>query len=411
MIDREATGNAGDAFHQVLQRLSRRNDATILLIVIDGLGGFADTGHGTELEQAATPNLDALARDGILGLLQPAGPGITPGSGPGHLALFGYDPLTHQLGRGALTAAGIDVELGPGDVAARGNVCTLDDDGVIRDRRAGRIGDEEGRRIAGLLRQAFDQEHRQDVEIHHVKRHRVLLVLRGDDLDPRVADTDPQITGVPPRAPEPLVPEAKPTADAVAWVCDVARKTLAGEVANGVLWRGFEGRVELPAFGDRYGLRPAAVASYPMYRGIARLLGMDVGRVPTSLDDGCAALQEMWDEHDFLFFHYKPADRAGEDGDRAAKVKAIEDLDALLPRLLERAPDVVAVTGDHATPSQLAEHSWHPVPTLIRNGRECDEQTRYGERWCRQGALGYRPSTDLMPLLLAMAGKLSKFGA
>lgn len=394
-----------------LRRLLRPATTKILLVVIDGLGGFADAEHGTELEDARTPNLDALARDGVVGLVEPVGPGITPGSGPGHLALFGYDPLTFRLARGVLTAAGIGVELRPGDVAARGNLCTLDKHGIVTDRRAGRIRDKDARRLVERLRHALASAGQLEVELHHVREHRVLLVLRGDNLDPRVTDTDPHGTGSRPRTLEPLAAEAEATARLAARVSDTARDALAGERANGLLIRGFEGRRVLPTFSDRYGLTPAAIAGYPMYRGIARLVGMDVLRAPGSLDEACTVLEEAWDDHDFFFFHDKAADVAGENGDRAAKIEAIEAIDAVVPRLLERRPDVVAVSGDHSTPAQLAAHSWHAVPALAWNGHERDEQERFGERWCRRGTLGTRPSVDLMPVLLAMAGRLSKFGA
>ena len=392
-----------------LTKLLRESSTKILLIVIDGLGGFADAEHGTELEEADTPHLDRLAAEGILGLLEPVGPGITPGSGPGHLALFGYDPIEHLLGRGALAAAGIGVRLADGDVAARGNLCRLDDDGTIADRRAGRIDDGPARELVRRAAERIDVDG-VEVEIHHVKQHRVLVVLRGD-LDPRVADTDPHRTGTVPHDPVAQVPEAEPTAAAIRKVIAQIGDALAGEEANGILLRGFEGHRTLPSMTDRYGLHPAAVAGYPMYRGVADLVGMDVLRVPTSLDDACSVVEEAWAEHDFVFLHHKDADRAGEDGDRSAKQAAIAAVDAVLPRLRDLGPSVIAVSGDHSTPSQLSAHSWHPVPTLVWNGRERDEHTRFGERWCRTGALGRRPTTEMMPLLLAMAGRLDKFGA
>jgi len=392
-----------------LTSLLRDSSTKILLIVIDGLGGFADAEHGTELEDAATPNLDRLAGEGILGLLEPVAAGITPGSGPGHLALFGYDPLEHRFGRGVLTAAGIGVDLRPGDVAARGNLCRLADDGTIADRRAGRLDDDVARELVRRSSDAVDVDG-VDVEIHHVKGHRVLVVLRGD-LDPRVADTDPHRTGVPPHDPVAQVDGAEATAAAVGAVLDQVRDALAGEEANGLLLRGFEGHRTLPSMRERFGLRAAAVAGYPMYRGVAQLVGMDVQRLPESLDDACDVAEQAFRDHDFVFLHHKDADRAGEDGDRSAKEQAIADVDAVLPRLRSLGPDVIAVSGDHSTPSQLAAHSWHPVPTLVWNGRERDEHTQFGERWCRTGALGRRPTIELMPMLLAMAGRLDKYGA
>jgi 2,3-bisphosphoglycerate-independent phosphoglycerate mutase len=392
-----------------LASLATGTGSQILLVVIDGLGGLADREHGTELEEAATPNLDRLAEEGVTGLLEPVGPGITPGSGPGHLALFGYDPVEFVLGRGALSAAGLDVELHAGDVAARGNLCTLDADGNIVDRRAGRISDEEARRVVAGLSAAV-----QGVEFHHEKGHRLLLVFRGEGLDPRIGDTDPQTTGVPPLEPRPLLPPATPTAELVAAKLADVHRALAGEpTANGLLLRGFDTHRELPRFGDRTGLRASAVAIYPMYRGIARLLGFEVLGPPTDLTDQIRLLEKHREEADYFFVHAKDADAAGEDGDRAAKIAAIERVDEAVPDLIAALdPGVVAVTGDHATPSQMAAHSWHPVPVLV-HGPRCgrDDTDRFGERWCRAGGLGIRPSMQLLPILMANAGHLAKYGA
>ncbi|GIU97178.1 MAG: putative 2,3-bisphosphoglycerate-independent phosphoglycerate mutase [Actinomycetota bacterium] len=384
----------------------------ILLIVLDGLGGVASAARGTELEEADTPNLDRLAAEGLTGMLEPVGPGITPGSGPGHLALFGYDPTAYELGRGVLSAAGLGVRLEPGDVAARGNLCRVAADGTVVDRRAGRIDDVRAREVVDRLQ----REVRLDgvrASFHHERGHRVLVVLRGPGLDPRVSDTDPQRTGSPPLPPRPLNPAAAATAAAVAELSEQARTILAGRAdANGLLLRGWSGPVDLPPFRARTGMRAAAIAVYPMYRGLATLAGFEVLGPPADLDAAVALLDDARG-HDFVFWHYKDADAAGEDGDAEAKVAAIERLDARLPVILERAAaDVIAVTGDHATPASLAAHSWHPVPLLVhaaRAGR--DEVERFGERWCRSGALGLRPSLTLLPQLMAAAGRLRKYGA
>ena len=392
-----------------LASLATGTGARILLVVIDGLGGFADAEHGTELEEASTPNLDRLAREGVTGLLEPVGPGITPGSGPGHLALFGYDPLRFVLGRGVLSAAGLDVELRPGDIAARGNLATLDADGNVVDRRAGRIPDDEARRVVDSLSASVG-----GVEFHHEKGHRVLVIFRGEGLDPRVGDTDPQATGVPPLPPAPLDPAAAPTAELVGEKLGEIHTVLADEpAANGLLLRGFDTHRELPPFRDRTGLRAAAIAIYPMYRGIARLLGFDVLGPPTDATDQVRLLEKHREGADLFFVHVKDADAAGEDGDRAAKVAAIERVDEAIPDLLAAAePGVIAVTGDHATPSQMAAHSWHPVPVLVRGARSGrDDTDRFGERWCRTGGLGSRPSKELLPILMANAGHLTKYGA
>jgi 2,3-bisphosphoglycerate-independent phosphoglycerate mutase len=395
-----------------LTSLVQAADTKLLLVVMDGLGGYADAEHGTELEEAVTPHLDQLAAEGVCGLVDPVGPGITPGSGPGHLGLFGYDPEQFELGRGALSAAGLDFELKPGDVAARGNLATLGPDGSITDRRAGRIADDEARAVVERLQQAV---HVDGVEVffRHEREHRVLVVLRGAGLDPRVGDTDPQRTGVAPLAPEALDPAATHAAACMASLDAQVRAALAGETrANVVLLRGFDTHRELPTFTERYGLRAAAVAIYPMYRGIARLLGMDVLGRPADLAEQLDILRDRWADYDYFFVHFKYTDSAGEDGDRARKVAAIETLDAAVPAFRALGPDVVVVSGDHATPSQMGAHSWHPVPALLwseRCGR--DDVSRFGERWCRQGGLGLRPTKDLMAFMLANGGRLQKYGA
>jgi 2,3-bisphosphoglycerate-independent phosphoglycerate mutase len=387
-------------------------DTQILLVVMDGLGGYADGEHGTELEEATTPHLDQLAAEGTTGLVEPVGLGITPGSGPGHLGLVGYDPERFELGRGALSAAGLDFELRPGDVAARGNLCTLAADGTIADRRAGRLPDDEAAAVVAKLQAGVNLDGT-EVFFRHEREHRLLVVLRGPGLDPALTDTDPQHEGVAPLDPQPLEPDAKHTAELVTEVAAQARRVLAGESkANAVLLRGFDTHRELPGFAERYGLRAAAVAIYPMYRGIARLLGMDVLGQPASLADELQILRDAWDDYDYFFLHHKGTDSAGEDGDRPRKIAAVEQLDAVVPELRALGPDVIVVSGDHSTPTQMAAHSWHPVPALLwseRSGR--DHVDRFGERWCRQGGLALRPTKDLMALMLANAGRLQKYGA
>jgi 2,3-bisphosphoglycerate-independent phosphoglycerate mutase len=395
-----------------LTPLIQAADTKLLLVVMDGLGGYADGEHGTELEEAATPHLDRLAAEGATGLVEPVGPGITPGSGPGHLGLFGYDPERFELGRGALSAAGLDFELRPGDVAARGNLCTLAPDGTVADRRAGRLPDDQAAAVAAKLQDEVRLDGA-EVVFRHEREHRVLVVLRGAGLDPAITDTDPQREGVAPLDAQALEPDAKHTAELVTELVAQAKRVLAGEPkANGVLLRGFDTHRELPGFAERYGLRAAAVAIYPMYRGIARLLGMDVLGQPGSLADELQILRDAWGEYDYFFLHHKGTDSAGEDGDRPRKIAAVEQLDAVVPDLRTLGPDVLAVSGDHSTPTQMAAHSWHPVPALLwseRCGR--DEVERFGERWCRQGGLGLRPTKDLMALMLANAGRLQKYGA
>ena len=395
-----------------LSVLAQPADTRIVTVVIDGLGGFADANHGTELEEASTPNLDQLAAEGAVGLLEPVGAGITPGSGPGHLALFGYDPFEYELGRGALSAAGLGVDLGPGDVAARGNLATLDADGRVTDRRAGRIADADAREVVRMLTEGV---HVDGVEVVFANeaQHRVLVVFRGAGLDPHVSDSDPQALGVPPRPVHALTPHADRTAEVIGQFDQEVRRVLADHgQANCLLLRGFDTHRELPSMQGRYGLNPAAIAVYPMYRGIARLVGMEVLAGASGLDDQVGLLRSHWDGFDYFFVHHKGADSAGEDGNFEAKVAAIEALDAAIPDIVGQGPDVLVVTGDHATPTQMAAHSWHPVPAVVwgeRVGR--DDVTCFGERWCRLGSLGRRPTIELMPILLACAGRLAKYGA
>lgn len=394
-----------------LRPLLAPNDSKIVVILLDGLGGFADADGGTELERATTPNLDALAAEGSCGRAEIVGAGITPGSGPGHLALFGYDPTEFALGRGALSAAGLDVELRAGDVAARGNLCTLSSDGTIKDRRAGRIASAKARPLVERL-QAEVALDGVEVVLAHEKEHRVLVMLRGEGLDPRVGDTDPQATGVPPHPFTPHDPAAQRTADLLTEFDRQAREILRDADANAVLMRGFDTLEPMPSFAERYGLNATSIAIYPMYRGISRILGMDVERQAADPAEQMEILRECWDAHDYFFIHHKATDAAGEDGDREAKIAAIEEIDAIIPAIRELGPDVVMVTGDHATPPQMRAHSWHPVPVLVWGGNTGrDRVTRFGEEPCSDGMLGLRRMSEMMPLLLAAAGRLNKYGA
>jgi 2,3-bisphosphoglycerate-independent phosphoglycerate mutase len=397
----------------LIRSLVKPNDAKIVLLVLDGLGGLpTEPGGATELETAATPNLDALATRGTCGLQLPIASGITPGSGPAHLALFGYEPLRYEVGRGVLSALGIGFDLQPKDVAARGNFCTLGFDGKVTDRRAGRIPTEQGAELCEILSgiELPDCE----LFVQPVKEYRFLFALRGDGLSGEVEDTDPQQVGSQVLEPEPRSEAARRTAELIARFQREARERLAGrEPANGLLLRGFSQRPDWPRFGEVFGVRAGAIAAYPMYRGVARLLGMDVLETGSRLEDEIATLTERWGDYDFFYLHVKPTDSAGEDGDFGRKVAVIEQTDALLPRLLQNDPDVVVVSGDHSTPAAMRSHSWHPVPVLIWS-RWCrpDTVTAFGERPCAVGGLGPRlPATELMPLALANARKLEKFGA
>lgn len=393
-----------------LSALTNDGRCHIILMVVDGLGGFATADRGSELEEAHTPNLDRLAAQGSTGLLQPAGRGITVGSGPGHLALFGYDPLAFEIGRGELEAMGVGFDLRVGDVAARCNLATLDADGNVADRRAGRPDDATAQKMVDHLNATVDVPGVEAI-FRVIAEHRVLLVLRGEGLDPRMADVDPQRTGVPPLYPEPLDPAAERTAELTQRVLDQVHAALADHPADVLLPRGFDTKHELPSFADRYALRAATVAIYPMYRGVARMCGMTAIGDPHSRQEQVATIREHWDDFDFFFLHEKDADRAGHDGDWDGKVTALEAFDEIVPDVMALEPDVLVVTGDHSSPTQLADHSWHPVPVVMWGPNVAvDEVATFGERACARGVLGQLPTQELMALMLAAAGKLETFG-
>jgi len=398
--------------HELLRELQLKNNSKIVLLVADGLGGLPLTPGGqTELETARTPHLDALATRGVLGLSTPVLPGITPGSGPGHLGLFGYDPLEFRIGRGVLEALGIDFDLGPNDVAIRGNFCSLDGQGNISDRRAGRIASEIGKALCAKLDQITIPG--VEVFVRPVKEYRLVIVFRGAGLGGAVADTDPQKTGVPPLDPVAKDAGSQRTAEVTRQFLARAREVWKNDFpANFFTMRGIDKRPAIPTFEEVSGLRAGAVAVYPMYRGLARLVSMDVLDAGQTLEDQCARLEQSWNDYDFFFMHYKYTDSTGEDGNFPAKVERIEQLDAVLPRIQALKPDVLIVTGDHSTPSKMKSHSWHPVPTLL-SADTCrpDACTRFGERDCLQGGLGQFPAKYLMTLAMAHAGRLEKYGA
>jgi len=399
----------------LIRRLAQPGDSKIVLLVIDGLGGLPiEPGGPTELEAAHTPNLDRLAAEGCCGLSEPIAPGISPGSGPAHLALFGYDPLVYDVGRGVLSALGIGFDLQPDDLAARGNFCTIDERGIITDRRAGRIPTEMCERLTAKL-QANTALEGYELFVRPVKEYRFLFVLRGPDLSEALSETDPLVVGKPSLPVQPLDEsvEAAHTAALVNEWLHQARAVLADEhPANSLNLRGFAKDPGFPKFPDIFKLRAAAIAVYPMYRGVARLVGMELLDTGTTIEEEITTMQRHWAEHDFFFVHVKYADSRGEDGDFGAKVKVIEEVDALLPRIRELHPDVLIVTGDHSTPALLKAHSWHPVPTILWSPSALPDNVRsFGERACASGVLGRFPATDLMPLALGHAGRLSRYGA
>lgn len=394
-----------------VSELCHSTPSKIVLLVVDGLGGLPhpDTGM-SELETAMVPNLDSLASKSACGLTTPIAPGVAPGSGPGHLALFGYDPVKYLIGRGVLEAIGIGVEIRNGQIAARGNFCTLDEHGFLIDRRAGRIPTSESTRLVDMLGEIEVPD--VEVSVYPVQGHRFVLTLAGDGLDGRVADTDPQTLGEPPLEAAALSPEAEWTARTVRSFTHQAREILMrNRTANMVLLRGFSGVPQLPDMGKTYSLNPAAIAAYPMYRGLADLVGMKVIPTGDTFDDELETLEENFDLHDFFFLHYKPADAAGEDGDFTAKVQTLEYLDARIPRLLEQGIDTLVVAGDHSTPAILGAHSWHPVPLMVKSSTTPGDWTKeFNERACSMGLIGRIPASNVMMIALSSAGKLRKFG-
>lgn len=397
-----------------IRELHGPEGASILLFVLDGLGGLPrEPGGSTELEAARTPHLDELAATGSLGLQWPVGPGITPGSGPGHLSLFGYDPLRYRIGRGILEALGVEFDLRPGDIAARGNLCTVDADGTVIDRRAGRIASEPASAACAAL-DAIEVPGAR-IFVQAVKEHRFLLVVRMEEPgEASVDDTDPGQVGLPPRPIEAGNEASEPVARVVGeWLRQVPGALAGHGPANMVLLRGFSTQPDWPSFPAVTGLRSLAVAAYPMYRGVARLVGMDAMTVPEGPSHLVEALRSNAADHDFIFLHVKATDRFGEDGNFDAKVAAIEEADAIVPQLLDAYPGVYIVTGDHSTPAVMRSHSWHPVPFLLHGGPGRTEApgARFGERACAGGAVGWIPGRQLLPLAMSRAGRLGKFGA
>jgi 2,3-bisphosphoglycerate-independent phosphoglycerate mutase len=399
----------------IIKDLIQKNNSKIIMTVLDGLGGLPVNGR-TELETARTPNLDALARTSACGLHTPVGCGITPGSGPGHLGIFGYNPYKYGIGRGILEALGLGLEIRKTDVCLRCNYSTVKD-GVITDRRAGRIPTEYNHKITAMLQDAIKMIDGVEIIFVGGMEHRIAIVMRFPEaLEPDAADiedTDPQKEGKAPLAPKAKNGNAEKVAVVVAKLIEQTRQVLKDEEkANFLLMRGFSNMPHLPGFEEAYGLRALAVATYPMYRGLARLVGMDTPPLEGSVEDEIAFLKEKYGEYDFFFLHVKKVDSYGEDGNVSGKAERISEFDALLPRLLELNPDVLIITGDHSTPALMKAHSWHPVPVILKSpyvyGGLC---SAFSERECLKGELGIFPAVNLMPLALANTLRLKKFGA
>ena len=397
---------------ELVKTITKPSPDKIVVLIIDGLGGLPHPQTGkTELETADTPNLDQLAAEAICGVIDPVSPGITPGSAPGHLALFGYNPFSYNVGRGVLEALGVDFPLESQDVAVRGNFCNVDEAGLITDRRAGRLSTEKCAELCQLLDGLVIENVK--IFVSPVREHRFMAVFRGDGLAPDVTDSDPQQVGVAPKSITALNPQAGKTASVATKFVAQAKAALAGHhPANMVILRGFSQRLQFPAMGEVYKLKPAAIASYPMYRGLAKLVGMEILETGSSIEDELATLKQNYADYDFFFVHIKGTDAAGEDGDFDRKVKIIEEVDRALPRLMDVKPDVLVITGDHSTPALLKGHSWHPVPVLLRS-KWCrpDKVCRFSESACAGGGLGRFPAIHVMMLAMANALKLTKFGA
>ena len=397
---------------EIIRSLTVKTPSKIVLLVLDGVGGLPVDGK-TELEAAHTPHLDELASRSICGVTDAVSPGITPGSGPGHLSMFGYDPLRYEIGRGVLEALGIGMELGKEDVVARGNFATMDKQGLIVDRRAGRIPTEKNIELCDLLQNEIKEIEGVRVEIRNGKEHRFVLRFSGEGLDGRLQDTDPQREGQPPRPVTPIVPEAQKTARIVELFLERANQILRDHrPANTVLLRGISQIPEIPSMSERFKLTPACIATYPMYKGLATLVGMEILTTGEEIADEFISLKENYDRFDFFYIHIKKTDSYGEDGDFQRKVQIIEEVDRHIPELLALGPDVVAVTGDHSTPSLLKAHSWHPNPFILYSRYErADDVREFTEAACARGGLGRFLAVDEMPLMLASALKLKKFGA
>jgi 2,3-bisphosphoglycerate-independent phosphoglycerate mutase len=398
----------------LMRELSVKTDSKIVLLVLDGLGGLPmEEGGRTELEAAETPNLDALAARSDLGLSRPVAAGVSPGSGPGHLGLFGYDPVRFQVGRGVLSALGVGFDLGESDLAARVNFATKDESGRISDRRAGRIPSEKGEELVELLNENLKIEG-VEVFVVHEKEYRAVAVFRGEGLSDALADSDPQRTGLEPLTVETTdgSEEARRSAEIANSFVEQANEILADQLpANTVLVRGFGMHPALPSFEETYDLDAAAIASYPMYKGLARLAGMQLLKEGEGISGEFETLENNWDDHDFFFIHIKPTDAAGEDGDFDRKASVIEEVDAQIPGLLDLGPDALAITGDHATPAKLKSHSWHGVPLLLASPYTLPTADSFGERQCAGGSLGLFPAEEIMGYLMGHALKLNRFGA
>ena len=400
---------------KIIKEIIKKNDKKILLLIMDGLGGLPEpTTHLTELETAKKPYLDEIARVGMCGLSIPVLPGITPGSGPAHLSLFGYDPIEHKIGRGVLEVLGVGMEMDKNDIAIRGNFATIDENNIVTDRRAGRIPTEQNQKLVQILQEKIKIINGVEIIIKTVKEHRLAILLKGKNLSPDISENDPQKEGLPLRKITPLKKNAEFTAGILNEFLKQAEKILAQQntKARTILLRGFSGIPDIESFEKKYLLNPVCIASYPMYKGLAKLVGMNVIGGLETIDDEIETLNKVYNDYDFFYLHYKKTDSAGEDGDFNRKVQTIEEFDTKIRGMKNLKFDVICLTGDHSTPSVLKGHSWHPVPIVIVSQNIIpDDVNSFTERACAKGMLGTIPATSIMYILLANALKLEKFGA
>jgi len=401
---------------ELIKPLIQKNESKIVMIVLDGVGGLPNASGKTELETANTPNLDALTRESACGLHIPVAHGITPGSGPGHLGVFGYNPVDCQIGRGILEALGLGLEVRKTDVAVRCNYATIKD-GIIKDRRAGRIPTGQSKKLTEKLQKEIKKIDDAELIFAPGMEHRFAVLMRFPDNlahdAAMIADTDPQKEGNAPLQPAALSKNAGRVSRIAEKLINTAHEILKNEEkANFILTRGFSNMPNIPNFDEAFGLNALAIATYPMYRGLARLVGMDTPALEGSVEDEIIFLKKKYKEHDFFFLHVKKVDSYGEDGNFEGKAERIAEFDKLLPLILELKPEVLVITGDHSTPALMKGHSWHPVPVLLKSPYVLGGLSNaFSERECVKGELGIFPAFNIMPLALAHAGRLKKFGA
>ena len=398
---------------EIMKSLAIKTESKIVLLVADGIGDIPSKNNQTVLETASIPNLDRLASQSVCGLADPISCGITPGSGPAHLSLFGYDPIKYQIGRGVLEALGIGMELSSRDLACRGNFATLDKEGIITDRRAGRMATELNEKLCKFMQDKINQIGDVKVIIRPGKEHRFVVVFRGDGLEDALSDADPQKVGEKIKFAEPLDPKAKKSVKTVNEFIKQATDILKEHYpANTVLLRGFAKYPGLPTMKELFKLTPAAIATYPMYKGLAKLVGMEILETGESIEEEFKTLKKNFEKYDFFYLHIKKTDSYGEDGNYEQKVKVIEEVDKYIPEVLNLKPDVLVVTGDHSTPALMKGHSWHPNPFMLFSKYiRVDEAEQFNEKECVKGGLGRFLAVDALPLMMANALKLQKFGA